>query len=145
MAGTQDYTWDQGADLTISLIYKSGPEGSEVPVNLTTWQCRMDIAAPDGSILTVLNDEAITDTDPYTPGSQGDSGPFEVTLGADGSIVIVLGRALTLPNGSFHKYISANPSQNEFQYDIFLRDNTNKQKKILQGTITLVKSVTKWQ
>ena len=144
MAGTQNYTWDQGADLIISLIYQSGPAGSEAPVNLTTWQCRMDIAAPDGTILTVLNDEAITDADPFTPGNQADN-LYEVVLGSDGSIVITLSRALTLPGGAFNKYISANPSQNQFEYDIFLRSSVGKQSKILQGTITLVKSVTKWQ
>lgn len=144
MTATYDYTWNQGEDLTISLIYKSGPAGSEAAVDLTLYALRMDIAAPNGKILTVLNDESIADTDPYTAGSQADTN-YEVTLGAAGQISISLSRALTLPGGAFERYLNANPAQTTFSYDIFLRDAGSKQSKILYGTITLVKSVTKWQ
>lgn len=144
MAARYDYTWHQGEDFNISLVYKAGTAGAEAPVNLSTYSLRMDIAAPNGTVLTVLNDKNITDTDPYTPGSQADTS-YEVTLGTAGQISILLGRALTLPGGAFERYLSANPSQSNFSYDIFLRDAGGKQTKILYGTLALVKSVTKWQ
>src|SRR6478735_1790522 len=98
MAASVDYEWDQGADLTINLVYKAGPEGATVAVDLTAYKCRMDIIAPDGKVLTVLNDEAIADTDPFIASAQADNA-FEVTMTALGGIVITLSRALTLPGG----------------------------------------------
>lgn len=143
MAASVDYEWDQGADLTINLVYKSGPEGATVAVDLTTWKFRMDIIAPDGKVLSVLNDEAITDTDPFVAGATADNA-FEVTMTALGGIVITLSRALTLPGGVFFQYINANPSKNEFAYDMFLRSGTGVQTKILEGSITINKSLTLW-
>lgn len=144
MAEPYNLQWDEGSDLNISIIYKTGPAGAEVPVDLTAYKLRMDIIGPDRKVLTVLNDEAITDTDPFTAGSQGDTN-YEVTLGAAGEIGINLSRALTLPGGVFYKYTSANPSVTQFDYDIFLRDASNRQTKIVYGVITVAKSVTKWQ
>ena len=144
MAATYDYEWNQGEDLTISLVYKSGPLGAEVPVDLTLYALRMDISSPNGSVLSVLNDEAITDTNPFLTGNQGDTS-YEVTMGSAGQIAIDLSRNLTLPSGAFFKYINANPPTLTFDYDIFLRDPANKQKKIIYGQIQIVKSVTKWQ
>lgn len=143
MAASMDYDWEQGDDLTITLTYKAGPAGATVPVDLTAYKFRMDIVAPDGKTLTVLNDEAITDTDPFTAGSQADS-TFEVTMDAVGGIVITLSRANTLPGGVLYNYITANPKQNVFSYDMFLRNASNKQTKILEGSITINKSVTMW-
>ena len=144
MAETIDLVWDEGSDLPINIVYKSGPSGSEAVVNLSNHKLRMDIASPDGVVLTVVNDETITDTDPFTPGNQTDSS-YEVVLGTAGQIDITLSRDLTLPNGPFYKYISANPPITEFYYDVFLRDAGNKQKKLVEGTITIKGSVTKWQ
>lgn len=143
MAEPYNLAWDEGSDLLVSITYKSGPEGAEVPVDLSLYKMRMDISGPDGKILTVLNDEAITDIDPFTTGAQGDTN-YEVTLGVAGQISITLSRNLTLPGGSIYRYTSANPSTTNFNYDIFLRDSSDKQKKIVYGTITVVKSVTKW-
>lgn len=143
MAASIDYTWEQGDDLTISLVYKTGPEGATTTVDLTGYKFRMDIVAPDGKVMTVLNDEAIADTDPYIAGSQADNA-FEVTMDASGNIVISLARTLTLPGGAFYDYITANPNQNVFTYDMFLRSGANKQNKILEGSITINKSVTMW-
>ena len=143
MAASMDYEWEQGDDLTISLVYKAGPEGATVPVDLTGYKFRMDIVAADGSVVSVLNDEAITDTDPFITGAQADN-TFEVTMDAVGGIVITLTRAMTLPGGALFKYITANPKQNIFTYDMFLRSGANKQTKILEGTITINKSVTMW-
>ena len=143
MADKFDFEWNQGEDYTLSLIYTSGPSGSEVPVDLTLYSLRMDIVGPDGKILTVLNDESITDADPFTAGNQTDS-TYEVTMSNAGVIKITLSRGLTLPGGVFYRYINSNPATADFSYDIFLRDSTNKQRKIMYGDITVVKSVTKW-
>ncbi len=143
MASTYDYTWEQGDDLTISLVYKTGPEGATVPVDLTGYKFRMDITATDGKVLTVLNDEAIADTDPFISGSQADN-TFEVTMDSVGNIAIVLSRALTLPNGAFYPYLNANPNQKIFSYDMFIRSGAGVQKKILGGSITINKSITMW-
>lgn len=144
MTSVYNYEWNQGEDLTISIVYKSGPTGAAVPVDLTLYAFRMDIVGPNGKALSILNDEAIADTDPFTAGNQGDS-TYEVTLGSAGQITINLSRALTLPGGAFYPYLTANPSVVKFSYDMFLRDGTNKQKKVLMGSITISKSVTKWQ
>jgi hypothetical protein len=55
-----------------------------------------------------------------------------------------MSRALTLPGGAFFQYINANPSKNEFSYDMFLRNASNVQTKILEGTISINKSLTLW-
>lgn len=143
MAVTYNYSWEQGSDLVIALVYKAGPEGSAVPVNLTNYSFRMDIVAPNKKVLTVLNDKLINDTDPFTSGNQSDSN-YEVTLGNDGSIQITLSRALTLPGGVFYKYLNAQDEINSFKYDMFLRDSTGYQRKVMEGNITLNKSVTMW-
>lgn len=144
MAARYDYTWHQGEDFVISLVYKAGAAGSEAEVNLSAYSLRMDIAAPNGNVLTVLNDKTVADADPYTVGNQADTS-YEVVLGTAGQISITLARSLTLPGGAFERYISANPAQTSFSYDIFLRDPAGKQTKILYGTLSLNKSVTKWQ
>ena len=143
MAVTYDFTWAQGEDKILSMVYKSGPVGEAEPVDLGNYKLRMDIVAPDGKILTVANDELIADADPYTEGAQADNA-FEVTLGGEGQIRIELSRLLTLPDGPFYKYITANPPIRTFTYDIFMRDAFEKQKKVMQGVITIERSVTHW-
>lgn len=143
MAATYDYEWSQGEDLTITLTYKSGPPGETLPVDLTAYSFRMDIVAPDGKSLVVLNDKSIEDANPYEAGNQPDS-TYEVTMDAQGLITISLPRSLTLPGGHFYKYITANPPIQVFAYDMFLRDSLNKQRKILGGTIRIARSVTAW-
>lgn len=144
MVAVNDYTWHQGEDFVIGLVYKTGPEGAEVPVNLTNWSLRMDIAAPDGQIMSILNDDAITDADTHVAGNQLEPSSTEVVLGSAGEVTINLSRSLTLAGGKMYRYVTANPGQNVFFYDVFLRDNTGKQRKILSGNITLIKSVTQW-
>lgn len=141
MVAIQNYSWAQGEDLTISLVYKSGPVGSEVTVDLTLYSLRMDIAGPDGKVLSVVNNNAIADTDPNTPGAQADN-TYEATLGVDGSILIELSRNLTLPSGALYRYIQTGVE--EFSYDIFLRNEAGKQMKLIEGTITVSKSITQW-
>lgn len=143
MAATYNYEWNQGEDLLIALVYKSGPVGSAEPVDLNLYSFRMDIVAPNGKVLTIINDDTIADTDPYTAGAQEDAA-YEVTMNNLGEIRIDLSRALTLPGGAFYKYLNANPAVKTFSYDMFLRDNNGKQKKIMAGTITIERSVTHW-
>lgn len=143
MAETWDFTWNQGADFLIELNYKSGPTGAAVSVDLSLYKFRMDIVGPDGKVLSVLNDESISDTDPITAGAQPDT-TYEVTLESDGDIRVDLSRAHTLPGGALYKYLTANPPVRTFAYDMFLRDTAGKQEKIMAGTITVERSVTYW-
>ena len=66
----------------------------------------------------------------------------EATLGADGSIYILVPRALSLINGAIYTKIQTGIF--DFKYDIFLRNSVGKQKKILRGTVTIKPSVTLW-
>jgi hypothetical protein len=143
MAATHNYEWNQGEDLLIALVYKSGPVGEAEPVDLNLYSFRMDIVAPNGKVLSVVNDDTIADVDPYTTGAQEDAA-YEVTMNNLGEIRIDLSRALTLPGGAFYKYLNANPPVKTFSYDMFLRDNNGKQKKVMGGTITIERSVTHW-
>lgn len=144
MAATHNYTWAQGEDLTIEMIYSTGPEGAETPVDLTTYSARMDIVGTDGARRYTMNSDPITDVDPETAGDQSDNVIEIVNLTADGEITIEVPRTLTLPGGALYADITANPPQLVFNYDVFLRNGTNKQKKILKGTITVEKSYTLW-
>lgn len=139
---TYNCTWEQGTDFTLKLIYKEGPAGSEVPVDLTPagTEVRMDIAQ-DGARLYTFNSASITDLDGTAgPGNTGDT-TLEATLGADGSINIEVPRSLTLPGGTLAASLNTKPT---FDYDVILRRN-GKQMKILSGTITVTKSVTLWE
>lgn len=143
MAAIKNFEWSQGEDFLIAMTYKSGPVGEPFTPDLTTYSFRMDIVAPDGKVLSVINDKALADSDAYLPGSQPDE-DYEVVMTATGNIRIEFSRSLTLPGGAFYKYLSANPAVRTFSYDMFLRDTDEKQKKILAGTITIERSVTHW-
>lgn len=146
MAGIQNYTWAQGEDLTMSIIYKSGPIGEEVPVDLTGYSVRMDLALPDGTRIYTFNSDELTDVDPVAEGDQPDTTTeIETPLGPDGQININVPRSVTLPDGEAYSHINANPPVLIYNYDIFLRDTVGKQKKILMGQISIEKSVTLWQ
>jgi hypothetical protein len=144
MAGIHNYTWAQGEDLVMSLVYKSGPLGEEAPVDLTGYSLRMDIALTDGTRVYTFNSDAIADVDPETVGDTPDTN-LEVTLGAAGEINITVPRSVTLPGGGAYPYLDAEPPVLIYNYDIFLRDTVDKQKKILQGQISIEKSVTLWE
>lgn len=134
---TYNYTWGQGEDLIISLIYKTGPVGLETPVDLTGYSLRMDVADSTGRLFTFNSD----DIDEPAADVVGPA-DNEATLGADGSINIVVPRSLTLPGGAVYDNIVA--ENNVFFYDIFLRDTFDKQRKILRGQITVEPSYTLW-
>lgn len=142
MAAVHNYTWAQGEDLVLSMLYKQGPVGAEVPVDLTGYKLRMDIVSA-GTRRFTFNSEAIPDVDPIAAGDQPDAAT-EAVLGADGSINITIPRTLTLPGGELWDDINSPTPVLTFDYDVFLRDPSNKQKKILKGQITVEKSVTLW-
>jgi hypothetical protein len=126
---TYNFTWQQGEDGVIGLVYQV----NGVPVDLTGYNVRMDVASA-GTVLYVFNSSDISGTPLDVTGSADN----EATLGSDGSITIVVPRAVSL-TGPLSTYLNQ-----ELDYDIFLRDPSNKQKKILEGTITLEASITKW-
>lgn len=143
---TRGYTWEQGADLEMSFIYRTGPSaGAMTPVDLTTYQVRMDIRATSiaGDRVYTFNSMDIADVDPVLVGDQPDT-IKEAVLGADGSIKFTVPRSLTLPGGAVYAQITATPPVTIFVYDIFLRDGAGKQSKILSGTIAVNASSTLW-
>lgn len=136
-----DWVWSQGADLDMSFKYLRGPEGSETAVNLTGYKLRMDIRATDITgtrVYTFNSDDIAGDTTIDLTGVADN----EAVLSADGSIHIVVPRALTLPNGAIFAFMQDNISV--FVYDIFLRDTAGKQWPILKGNISIEKSITLW-
>jgi len=134
---TQAYTWNQGEDLTISLIYKEGPTGAEAPVDLTGWKLRMDVVDSSGRIFT-FNSDDIAESGVDTVGPSDN----EAVLGSDGSISITVPRSLTLSGGPI--YARMQTGNSVFNYDIFLRNTANKQWPILRGTIQVLESYTQW-
>lgn len=149
MAQTQNFTWDQGSDLKVQLIYKEGADAlSAVAIDLSTgYAVRMDLVSPTTKeIIYTFNSADITDVDPITPSDQPDT-TLEGTLtsGAGGTpnISITVPRAITLPGGVVYDQMQAGTVL--FNYDLFLRNtNTNTQVKILKGTVTVTESYTLW-
>ena len=132
--GTYNFTWTQGEDLSRSFIYKVGESSATaVPVDLTGYSLRMDVVKQGATArIYTLNSEALTDPLDETT---------EVVLGAEGEIDITISRAVTLQGGELFDALSSGTA---FAYDIFLRDPSGKQKKILAGTITVDTSITLW-
>jgi len=148
MASLSNFTWSQGDDLTIDLIYKEGATADTASaVDLTTgYSVRMDIVSHVDKVrLYTFNSDDIADVDPIATGDQPDS-VIEGTLsaGLDGTpnISITVPRSLTLPGGPLFSRLS----EGTFNYDVFLRNtSTNKQAKILKGTIAVEESYTLWE
>lgn len=145
MAQSANFTWPQGEDLSVDLIYKEGPTAETavvVPLN-TGYEVRMDIVDATEERIYTFNSAALADADPLTTGAQPDN-VVEGVLSSGGSgtpnISITVPRSLTLPGGAVYEN-----SGSVFQYDVFLRNtSTNKQVKILKGTITVESSHTLW-
>lgn len=145
-----NFVWEQGDDLTVSLIYREGPTGSEMPVNLTGYSVRMDIVAGTQRIFT-FNSASIADVDPDIAGAQPDS-QIDATVGTDGTIKFAVPRSLTLPGGVIYDRMNLATPVLLYNYDVFLRNNTGvsgaipqgTQRKILTGTITVQRSYTLW-
>lgn len=128
---TKNYTWNQGEDGVMRFTFKRGEsQATATPVDLTEWSLRMDIGTQTTPSIYTFN---TNDGDPLTED--------EAVLGSDGSITITVPRSVTLPAGTLGGMLS---SQNVFNYDIFLRDDNDKQFKFASGTVTVEKSVTLW-
>jgi hypothetical protein len=156
MAQVQNFTWDQGADLKVQLIYKEGDTvNSAVPVDLSTgYSVRMDIVLVDPATnakerLYTFNSDVVDDADWETPGDQPDS-LTEGTLGpgsdTEPNINITVPRSITLPpDGEVYQKLIGPNATNIFNYDVFLRNTSaNTQVKVLEGTITIRSSYTLW-
>lgn len=129
-----DYVWQQGEDGEINMIYRQGIPAAAV--DLTGYKLRMDIRNGTGELLFTFNSDDITEVPSVDEVGVADN---EAVLGRQGEISIVVPRAASLPGGPLEGEIG-----NPLQYDIFLRNTENKQRKILRGTITLEASQTRW-
>ena len=135
---TYDIVWQEGEDGNINIIYRQ----NGTPVNLTGYKLRMDVrAAPVapatvGAILYTFNSDDIVEIPSVDVTGNADN---EAVLNSSGEINVVVPRATSLGTGPFATHIGE-----ALSYDIFLRDTSNKQRKILKGTIILEPSTTKW-
>lgn len=149
-APTQNFLWGQGEDLNVVLRYKEGAtEETAVTIDLSTgYEVRMDIVASDDRArLYTFNSAALADVDPGAGTVPDNTVETVLTNGAgnEPNINITVPRSLTLPGGPVYERMAGNPPLTTFFYDIFLRNtNTNKQHKILTGTITIEGSYTLW-
>lgn len=130
-----NFRWPQGEDLNIQLRYKEGDTtSSAVVVPLSEgYEARMDIVAPTtGNSLLTLS----SNTGEITLSNGSNGGP---------NIEVYAPRAATFYPGAVYTYVTTQGA-GALVYDLFLRNTqTNKQVKILRGTITLEKSNTQWQ
>lgn len=150
MAQTANFTWGQGEDLTIALIYKEGTAGSEAVIDLSSgYELRMDIVVPTTKErVTTFNSSALDDADPIQVGDQADvvvESLLSSGSGGAANILISVPRILTLPGGGIYTKMTAGTPIHVFAYDIFLRNTvSDKQVKILTGTVTVEESNTLW-
>ena len=124
-----NFTWQQGEDAVISLTYK---DDSGNPIDLTGYSVRMEVAAPGSNSGYTFNTD---DSDPETVDEI-------VEPGSDGVILITIPRSVTLPTptpGALVGHVGS-----VVEYDVFLRNVSGKQKKILRGTISIEASKTLW-
>lgn len=135
-----NWTWEQGDDLVMSMVYREGPLGAETPVDLSGYSLRMDVVF-GGSRVFTFNSDDIDETGVDVVGPADN----EATLGADGSIVIKVPRSLTLPPSGAVYSIMTTSGVLVMDYDIFLRDPSGLQHKFMKGTISVNPSVTLWQ
>lgn len=156
-ATTQNFIWQQGADLTIELKYKEGATTeTAVTIDLSQetnpgtpdYEVRMDVVASDDlARLYTFNSAELADVDPSENVEPDTTVESVLTDGAGDTpnIHVVVPRSLTLPDGSIYARMTGASPITSFFYDLFLRNNlTNKQVKILTGTITVEKSYTLW-
>jgi hypothetical protein len=151
MAQSANFVWGQGEDLSVALIYKEGPAGSETVVDLSSgYSLRMDIVVPaTKERVYTFNTATLADVDPILVGSQADAvveGVLSSGAGGSANITISVPRSLTLPTtGAVYLKTQAVPPVTVFGYDIFLRNTaSDKQVKILTESITIEDSNTLW-
>lgn len=136
----QDYTWEQGEDFTLSFTYTI----DNVPID-HTWQARMDIVpvtSPQTPVasLYAFNSEDLPDDPTLDVVGPEDN---EITIDDNGNINIRVSRALTLSGGAIAAKLDEGTTQ--YQYDLFVRDSSGgNQTKIMQGQITINRSITRW-
>lgn len=132
MVKRSDFTWQQGVDIVIRINYNTigGPA-----TNLTDFKLRMDIRNATGTLIYIVNSDDVSEPGLDLAGNFDN----EVVLGEDGSIVIVIPRTATINDGPLSSQIGE-----LLAYDIMLRSPANLQDKILQGTIVIEGSQTKW-
>lgn len=131
---TYNYLWPQGEDLDITFTYKEGPDGEEVPVDLDGYTVRMDLVHPvTGAVIYMFN-----------TAEQENPDEIVVNSGGDGIVLISVPRGLTLPPTGAVYEVMNDESITVFNYDIFVRNPSNKQKKMYRGTITIEPSYTLW-
>jgi hypothetical protein len=136
---TYNWIWQEGEDLVMSLVYKEGPSGSEVPIDLTGYQLRMDLVKGTSRLYTFNSDDIVEVPSVDETGITDN----EATLGSDGSINIIVPRSLTLGTGAVAVEFVGTESL-QLNYDVFLRSPAGLQTKILRGSITVERSYTKW-
>lgn len=132
-----NYEWDQGSDLVISLNY----EVDGLPVDLTNYAMRMDIAPVMGGTVgnPVFSFNSMDFDEDLDIVGETDN---EAVMNSQGNIMIRVPRSLTLPGGAVGDILD---QQSVYKYDLFLRNlTTDTQSKILQGSITVTRSVTLW-
>lgn len=135
---TYNWTWQEGEDLVMPFVYKAGPDGQEVAVDLTGYQLRMDVVS-GGNRLFTFNSDDIDETGVDNVGPADN----EATLQSDGTINIVVPRSVTLPGGAIAAVFVGSEAL-VLNYDIFLRNPAGLQSKIMRGNITVERSYTKW-
>jgi len=122
-----NFTWPQGEDMVVELRYREGPTASKaLPVNLASgYSAQLSIANP------------ATPSSPIVTLSTA-TGEIQLLSGVSGpNIVVRLDRSLTLGGGPLASPIS-------YVYDLFLRNSADEQVKILEGVISVKRSVTQW-
>lgn len=144
------FSWVQGEDLTIELIYKEGSTAENaVAVDLSNgFSLRMDIVDGLAGRLYTFNSDAILDVDEGADGTQPDA-DTEVTFGngtaGSPNIVIEVPRQLALPGGPLSYLLDESHPVAVVYCDIFLRNTaSDKQARILKAVISLEKSNTLW-
>src|SRR6478609_6387642 len=146
MSKRYDFRWAQGEDLNMTLTYSRKDESSSqfIVVDLTGQSARMDIRDEKNVLVAVFNSDDITDTDPETPGSQGDS-QKEITLDVQGRIIVAGNRDYLLPGGTMYAKLNPLPNRfTEFYYDLVRRGTAGDQQQMIYGKIVVERSATLW-
>lgn len=130
-----DFVWQQGEDGVVRAVYKQ----NGLPVNLTGYKVRMDVRSTTGALVYVFNSDDIVENPVVEGVDETGVADNEAVLGTDGSITISIPRAASLGSGPFVSTLGE-----AMNYDVFLRDTSNKQRKILKGTIVFEPSATRW-
>lgn len=131
----KNFVLEQGEDMEINMVYTEGVPPAPVDLTAPGWAVRMDITAKSDNgmqHLYTLNSEPVDvngDTDENV----------EVHMGADGLISITIPRHASVEGGPLEQRLG------EIVYfDLFVRTDQDKQRKVMEGTIYLRSSFTRW-